>query len=244
MQRTTYILVSIAICLTGCRSVLVNKEFQKTTKHTIPLGIVGEQKDFVLEQDYNHTALPEYQSPIKVNISVLEFNTTSYKAFANAKTRQDQKLSVNYVDSLKSKPKYVKVDIADRVAVLNALNNSTNKDVFNFLQNKKEAHMVTSIAMALNSNDLLSVTNAEEVFLERTGIKNYALNLYNNKELQQTILFTNGVVFAYKTSSCCWKQNSKYQLEIIDLAEGNTKCPNQSYRSAKRANKKINYYKL
>jgi len=243
MNKRNYFFL-VGLCLVSCKTIVVNKEFQKTTTHTIPLGTVGEEKDFVLEQDYNHIALPQYQSPIKVNVSVLEFGTNSYKAFTNAKTKQNKTVSVNYVDSVKNKPKYIKVDIADRVAVLNTLNNNTNKDVFNFLQNKKEAHMVTSIAMALNSNDFMPITNAEEVFLERTGIKNYALNLYNNKELQQTILFTNGVIFAYKTSSCCWKQNSKYQLEIIDLAEGNTKCPSQSYRNAKRANKKINYYKL
>jgi len=241
MNRVFTVLIAL-VTLTGCNSILVNKEFQKTTAHGMYLGTVGESTDFVLEKDYNHITFPEYQTPIKVQVTKLDFNKTSYKAFVEAQLNQAQKVSVNYIDSLKQKPKYIKLDIADRLAVLNTLND--NKDLFNFLKNKNEAHLVTSIAMALNNADINAVSGAEEVFLEITGIKEYNLNLYNNKELQQTINFKDGVVFAYKTSSCCWKQNDRYKLEIIDLAEGDNKCPKKSYKSAHSAKKNINYFKL
>ncbi len=242
MNRLNMLL--LIVCFTSCKTVQINHEYQKSTTQNIQLGTVGEQKTFILEQDYNHTALPNYQTPIKVNVNPLEFNKSTFKVFSNAKINQNQKVSVNYVDSLENKPKYLKLDIADRVAVLNTLNNKASKDVFQFLQNKDQAHLVTSIALALNTDDINTIINADEVFLEVTGIKNYALNLYKGEIVQQTILFNDGVVFAYKTSSCCWKQNDKYQLEIVDLAEGNTKCPSQSYKSVKQAKKEINYFKF
>ncbi|WP_290698282.1 hypothetical protein [Lacinutrix sp.] len=243
MTRYIYLFLIVAF-ITSCKTISIAQDYQKTTTQNIQLGTVGEQKNFVLEQDYNHTALPKYQTPIKVNVSVLDFNKTIHKAFANAKENQNQAITVNYVDSLKRKPKYLKLEIADRVAVLNALNSKENKDVFSFLETKTEAHLISSIALALNPNDLIAITAADEVFLEVTGIKNYALKLYKNKLVQQTIMFNDGVVFAYKTSSCCWKQNDKYQLEIVDLVQGRDKCPSDTYRFAKRAKKKIDYYKL
>lgn len=239
---------SIALILVtffiSCKSIKVNQEFQKTTTQNLQLGTVGEQKDFILEQDYNHVALPVYNIPIKVNVSPLSFNKSSYNAFVKAKPSQTQKVAVNYIDTLDAKPKYLKIDIADRVVVLNTLNSKTNQDVFQFLKNKDQAHVITSLTVVFNNNQLEVLSQADEVSLEVTGVKNYALKAYKDNILQQTILFNEGVVFAYKTSSCCWKQNDKYQIEIIDLAEGNNKCPNQSYKSANRAKKEINYFKL
>jgi len=238
------LLVLVSSCLISCKTISIDKDYQKTTTQNIQLGTVGEQKNFVLEQDYNHTALPKYQTPIKVNVSVLTFNRTTFKSFSKAKTNQNQGVTINYVDSLENKPKYLKLEIADRVAVLNTLNSKENKDVFNFLQTKTEAHLVSSIALVLSINDITATITADEVFLETTGIKNYALKLYKNKIAQQTILFSDGVVFAYKTSSCCWKQNKKYQLEIVDLVESDDKCPSNTYRFAKRAKNKIDYFKF
>lgn len=235
------ILVSFLI---SCKSIKVNREFQIKTTQNLQLGTVGEQKEFLLEQDYNHVALPVYNIPIKVNVSPLNFNKSTYNAFTKAKPTQTQNVGVNYIDSLDTKPKYLKIDVADRVAVLNTLNSKTNQDVFQYLKNKDQTHVITSLAVVFNNNQLDALVQADEVFLEVTGVKNYALKVYKDNTLQQTILFNEGVVFAYKTSSCCWKQNEKYQLEIIDLAEGNNKCPNQSYKSANRAKKEINYFKL
>jgi len=238
------IFICLAVFLASCKTVLVQKEFQKTTTQNIKLGTVGEQKDFILEQDYNHTALPNYQDPIKIQVSLIAFNTSTYKTFTKAKTSQNQSVAINYIDSISNKPKFLKLEIADRVAVLNALNNTENKDVFQFLKNKNDAHIITSVSLVLKENDITAITKANEVFLENSGIKSYALHLYNNKELQQTINFKEGVVFAYQTSNACWKENDKYQLKIIDLVESNDKCPSKTYRASKRAKQKINYYKF
>ena len=222
----------------------MQQESQNTTTQQIILGTVGEQKRFVLEQDYNHTALPKYKLPIKVNVNAIVFTKPTFKAFSKAKVSQSQNVSINFVDSLHTKPKFLKLELADRITVLNALNAKENRDVFQFLQNKSEAHLVTSISIAFNTKDITTLINAEEVFLEVDGIKNYALKTYKNGELQQTIQFNQGIIFGYQTSSCCWKQNDKYQLEIVDIVERNDQCPNKTYKSSKRAKKKINYYKF
>jgi len=241
MNKIIFLILSIFF-FTSCKTISIQNESHTKIDQNIQLGTVGEQKDFILEQDYNQTAIPKYKKVVKVQIDVIDFNKQSFKSFLKAKKSQSKTITVNYLDSLDQKPQYLKLEIADRVTILNALNHKENKDVFQFLENKKEAHLVTSIALALNKSDIEAIYKADEVFLEMVSKKSYGLITYINKEARQTILFNQGVVFAYQTSSCCWKQNDKYQLEIVDLVEGSDMCPNKTYKSSKRAIKEIDYY--
>lgn len=69
------------------------------------------------------------------------------------------------------------------------------------------------------------------------------LELYTNSKLSQKINFNQGIVFKHKASSNCWQENSKQQLEIVDLVEAGA-CPKKTFKSANRAKKDINYFKL
>ncbi len=242
MHKHLYIFI-LVISFSSCKTISIQKETQQTTTQNIMLGVIGNQKTFVLEQDYNHLALPDYNQPIKIQPSLVTFNNKAFNAFKKAKQTQSKNVDVNYIDSLKTnQPTFLKLEIADRVGVIKTLKSKTNTEVFQFLEDNNEAHVITSISIALNQDHQSAITNADEVFLETSGIKNYVLKTYKNKVLQQTIKFTDGVVFAYQTSNTCWKEDNKYQLQIVDLVESNDKCPSKSYQSAKRAKQKINYY--
>jgi len=239
-----FISLVVIVVLSACRTMSLTLENHTNTSQNLMLGVVGVEKDFILEYDYNHVALPAFEQPIKVHVNVLEFNKQTYKAFAKATNSQGTDIKIEYADSLKTKPQFLKLEIADRIGVIEALNNEENANVFQFLQNKTEAHLVTALSIALNENDRLAIVNADELFLENVGVKSYGLKLYTEGKLQHTINFTDGVVFAYQTSYCCWKQNDKYQVEIVDLVKSNNKCPNYTSKSSNRAKKKIDYYKF
>ncbi|MCD2260796.1 hypothetical protein [Psychroserpens luteolus] len=243
MNKHIYILLIIC-CLLSCTSVKVLNESQNTTIQNVSLGTIGLDKDFVIEKDYNNIAIPKYEKPIKIYASLIDFNKASFKAFENALKVQSSKINLTYNDTLDAKPKYLKLEVSDRLEVINSLQSTANKSLFELLKNNNEAHLVTSIAIAIDQSQLHLLANAEEIFLEGSGIKSYSINSYSDGKLQHKLKFNTGVVFAYQTSSCCWKQNDKYQLEIVDLVENNDKCPNNTYRSSKRAEKKINYYKF
>ncbi|TXD83449.1 hypothetical protein ESY86_09550 [Subsaximicrobium wynnwilliamsii] len=208
------------------------------------LGSLGEHDDFLLQSDYNGVAFPMYSNPIKLSATLVNFGKESENAFLKAQERQSKELAINFNDSIQNKSQYVKLQISDRLELITSLNNSDNEDVFEFIKNNKDVHAITSLAIALNQEDLDKIAKTDELFLEASGIKTYSLNLYNDGKFQQKINFNDGVVFAYQTSKCCWKENDRHQVEIVDLVEGNDNCPNGSYTSAKRAKKKINYYKF
>ncbi|TXE15321.1 hypothetical protein ES692_17230 [Psychroserpens burtonensis] len=222
----------------------VNGEHQALTKQGVILGTIGIDKDFIAERDYNTIALPNYENPIKVSASLVAFNKRTFKLFSEAQNTQSERVNISYNDTLDDKAQYLKIEIIDRLEILNSLKTKTNDDAFQFLKDNSRTHVITSVAIALDTLNIVAITNAQEIFLEITGVKTYSLNLYKDNSLQKKIFFNEGVVFAYQSSSPCWKQNDKYQLEIIDLVETNDKCPNNSFRSSNRAKKKINYFKL
>jgi len=242
MNTYRYLLL-LMICFVSCKTVSVQQELQQITVNSKILGSVGEQKDFVLEQSYNNIAFPNYQNPIKIDVTSVSFTKATFKMFLKAKEGQKSNVSVNYIDSLKVKPHFLKLKLADKVEIISALNSKYNKDIKDYLFNKNESHIVSGISLALNQNEMNTIINSDEVFLEHTGIKSYAINCYKNSELLQTLLFNQGVVFTYKTSSFCWQEDDKYQLKIVDITETN-KCPKSTSSSAKQAKKNINYFKF
>ena len=236
------VLFSLVVMLTACKTISVNQQTQKKTLQHIPLGTIGEQKSFVLAQDYKPTAIPKFQKPVRVQLSLVPFNAATHKAYKKAKVFQNNKTDINYVDSIKVKPKFIRLEIADRLTIINSLNSNENKDVLAFLKNKSNAQLITTISIALNKSVMASLHNADEVFLTKTGINSYGLMLFKDKIKQESIRFKDGVVFAYEASNFCWQEDSTRQLKIVDINPD--KCPNSTYRNAKRAKKKMNYYKL
>ena len=103
------------------------------------LGVIGEDKQFVFEQDYNHTAIPQYNAPLKVQVSAQYFNMSIFKAYDKAAINQKSNFTV---DSLSNKPQFLKLDLPDRVRVLNALNSKLNNNVKYYVSNKKETHII------------------------------------------------------------------------------------------------------
>ncbi|MGC1633072.1 MAG: hypothetical protein WA749_13255, partial [Gelidibacter sp.] len=149
-----------------------------------------------------------------------------------------------FEDSLANKPHLLNIEPSDKVGLINLLNDASNKEIQMYLQNQNAAHIVTNISMVLNEADMNEVIKANEVFIAQIGIKVIGLKLFNNSALTRTINFNDGVVFAYRTSGICWKENDKYQMKIVDLVESGSGCPKQSYTSSKRAKKKVDYFKF
>lgn len=240
--------VLIVFCLfmlgTSCKTLDFGQVSQTKTTQQIQLGSIGSDKDFLLQQAYNNTAIPKYAKPITLAVSIKPFTKQSFKNFTKAKALQTAEVNINYIDSIANKPQYIELQIADKVAIINAFNTNDNQDIKNYLDHNQNANVITSISMALNKKDLEKMTNSDAVFLIESTHKIYTLQLYKANKKIETILFNESIVFGYKTANCCWQENNKYQLNIVDLVSAFNNCPNGTYRSSKRAKKKINYYKL
>lgn len=225
--------------LQSCKTIDIRQTSQTNTTQQVSLGSIGLDKDFILQKEFNNTAIPDYIEPLKVSVRVTPFNKQTYKTFIKAQALQPAGVKINYIDSIKNKPKYIKLQIADKVAVIDALNDTKNRSVKTYLSNNNHTNILTSVSLALNQNDLDAIVHADAVFLVEKGLKTYVLQLYKAGVKTDIIQFNQGIVFAYKSSNCCWQENKRHQVDIVDLVTEFNSCPNKTYRSAKRAEKKI-----
>lgn len=228
----------------SCKTVSIQQSTQHVTTKQVVLGSIGSHNNIVLQTKFSNTAIANYKNPIKLTVSVVPFTKQTYKAFVNANKSQAKQLSINYTDSLTVKPVFVQLQIEDKVSLLNELNNVNNYTIKDYLSHNPNTNIITQMSLALNNTDIEAIQQADAIFLAQSILKTYALQLYKDDKPAQTIKFNNGVVFAYKTSNCCWQEDSKYKLQIVDLVDIYNTCPNKTYRSAQRAKKKINYFKL
>ncbi len=245
MKLSVSIVCCVFICLMSCKTIVFNQVTQTKTTKQVVLGSIGSEKEFLLQKGFNNSAVPNYKTPIKLSIIAKPFTKQTYKTFTKAKALQSADIKINYIDSIPNKPKYIQLQIADKVAVLTALNSEENNAVKAYLSLNTYAQVLTNMSLVFNQKDIESINKADAVFLVENGLKTYALQLYRDKVKTQTISFINSIVFEYQVLNCCWQENKKHQLDIVDLVSKYTNCPKNTYRSSKRAEKKItNYYKL
>ena len=243
MNKNSYLFCSVLLLLMSCKTLSIHPESQTKTIEPLVLGSIGSGKEFILQKGFNEASYPTYTKSIKVTVLKTTFNKSSYKSFLKAKKSQSKDINIQYIDSLKEKPYYIKLQIADKVSLINALNDKTNEDVKYYLSINTNANLITGLSIALNKTDLQNIEQAKAVFLVEDSLKTYALQLHVNDKIE-LLYFNKGVVFGYNTANCCWQENNKYQLNIVDLVNDYSSCPNKTYQSSNRAKKKINYFKL
>lgn len=236
-------LLCLPFLVISCKTGSILQEQQTKTTQQVILGGIGSGKDVIWQSEFNSAALPTYRQPIKATVINKVFNSQTYKAFTKAKALQPADVNIHFVDSIPNKPHYLQLQIADKVEVLNALNMQENKEVKDYLGRNTQAKVLSSIWIAFNQTDFDAILSADAVFLIENGAKTYALQLKKDNKRVGVIPFNQGIIFGYDTSSCCWQERKRNQIEVVDLVGDFKSCPNGTYRSAKRANKAIQDYK-
>lgn len=238
-----YVLLCCYACISLSSIAIYSQQISsKRTTQQIALGSVGLDKDFMLQKGFNSVALPTYKEPIKVSVLAVAFTKSRFKTFMEANKRQSA--NVTLVDSITKNLMFVQLDIADNITLINALNQSENSHVKTYLRNNKQANILTTISIAFNQKDFDAIMNADAVFLVESSPKTYALQLYKDGQKTELVKFNQGTVFGFDISNCCWQENEKRQLNIVDLITDYRNCPNNTYKSANRAKQKVNYFKF
>lgn len=203
------------------------------------LGALIAPSGSIFTSETNTLALLPIKQPIKVTIAEKAFTKSTFKDF---KRQVKPNVSINYVDSLKTKPSYLKITIADKLNLLNTINHKGNAALRDLLSTNSNIALVTSIAIAFNKKELNTLLQAEEVFLEVYGKQSTALVVYTKGKKTAIIPFSKGCIFEYDSSHFCW-QEDKGKPKIVTVT-ARKRCPKDTHGSADKTKTKINYYKF
>ncbi|MEW7291273.1 hypothetical protein [Aquimarina sp. 2304DJ70-9] len=233
----------LALGCIGCHSIKVNTTSMHTsTTNPFALGIIGSQKNDVLSSDFKVSALPVYKQKIRVGVAAVDFTTTTFEAYQ--KVSKENKQGIAYVDSLDNKPRFVTLELLDRVAAITELQKGYNAQTISYLKGQKRATIVTSVSLALPKAVIQEITGAEVVFLNTGGYKQYQLSLVNAGRTYKTINFGEATVFGYELSFFCWSENDRKQITLSNIIDEKSSCSKNAYRDAQKAMEKMNYFKL
>jgi len=234
---------AVLLVIISCQSISSTLNLNNKEKQTVELGNIGYSEDLLFEDSFENIAIAKFNNPIKVSVTQADFSKSDYKKYLQNKYSKPSSIEVKYVDSIKTKPQYVILTIIDKLTIIDALNTAENTSLKELVSYQDQSELITSISAALNLAQIKQIISADEIFLVPNGIKSYALQLYTDKQPKQLIKFSDMVAFDYKSSCMCWQENTRRQLKIVDFVEGSD-CPKDTYKSAKRAKKKIDYFKF
>lgn len=241
MKKLIFILVFIFIFF-SCKPVIVNHEVKNATATNLELGNIGLPGRSLLEYKFKTTAIPRFKNKVRIEIEQANFNKGKFNTYLKASP--ENKSGIVYIDSLKNKPQFLELKIIDRVGLLTAINEDI--EVLNYLKSAQEdIKIITSLSIALNNNLLETITTAESLFLiYKETFKKHQILAVNKNGKESIINFGEGTAFTYGISSFCWQENERKQIVIADIIDSWSSCASKTYKKARRAKKKVNYYKL
>ncbi|MHA7057058.1 hypothetical protein ACWGOQ_0007555 [Aquimarina sp. M1] len=243
MQFKKYSLVVISvICFAGCRSISVNKSAMHTATTTpVAIGVIGIHENHMRTTNFQVTAIPIYKKGIRVGITATGFNKTTYNAYLEASTNDNQKIV--YIDSLETKPEFLKIELIDWVTIIAELQQEYNQQTIAYLKRQADAEIISSVSIAVSQQTITDIQKAEAVFLVNENYKQYGLALVKDGKTYKTIDFADTTIFGYRLSYFCWGENDKRRAALFDIVDENDNCPKHTYKNAEKAKEKINYFK-
>jgi len=213
-------------------------------KGQIPvIGSIANEKKSLLGSEVHCIGKPHMIHALALSIREIPFTKSTYRTYQNRKIHNEEKGAVHYVDSLTVKPKYITLEISDRIALQTLLNHSDNSDVRSYLIKDEDYSVVSGITMVVNPELRRDFMASEALFLTETEHGVLGIALMNNKETV-TIPLPKAGIFDYKLSGFCWGENRYGEKQIEAIVSYGDRCPEGTEKDAHKLNATKNYLKL
>jgi hypothetical protein len=127
-------------------------------------------------------------------------------------------------------------EILDKVGLLEQMN--TDKELMKYLRKNEKYRLVSQVTVHFPDAILQQIRSSDEIYLAQTKAKTLSLRLFKDNKVFDQIEFTQGKIVKFKTSEFCWALNKRREPEIFDLVPEGIECQGETYRTAKKAQKK------
>ncbi len=238
-MRPTHIVLLLAVVLGACAPLGKIKE-KKTG--TLSIGVIGKEKNFLMVKDFQHIGNPNLNGPVALSVRELPFNKAGYRDYRAMKARQGEKPTFDYVDSLPVKPRYLLVEIKDKIALTTALNATDNKTVRSYLAKDPDCKIVTGISLYLEPGPASQLLASDNVFLITDRNGQLRIECSGNAKKQQLVLPVTEI-FDYGTMGFCWGEDAYGHVRIQTLSP-NGNCPNGTENNAVKLETAKSYLKI
>ncbi len=245
MKNIKFILIGLLLGLSfGFNGCATYKAKQQVAAVSFPeLGSLVQVKDHMLYTSASPMGVPQWSTPLKVELAQLPFNKAVYSKYASFIQQSAGINSIVYIDSLPVKPKYLKISLTDHIALTQELNASENSHVCSYLENDPNYKLVTALLFTVPDAQIPALLEADFITLEQDALKEMKLVWHKDNQKKQ-IDMKSMEVFDYEYHSFCWGEDQFHNKKIQLLTQGNGKCPKGTEKKATKLKRDQSYLKL
>ena len=241
MRKYSLYLFLTVILIHSCASF---KAEQQTAALTFPeLGSIIKTRGALWYSTSEQVGLPQWSAPIKVQLQQLPFNPLSYTAYAEYMANAGKINSIAYRDSLPYKPKYIRLQLLDKIRLTNELNSESNKQVMAYLENDSDCKIVTRMDFTVPETIMPFFETADNVLLKQDTFNKVQLVLVNGGK-EEIIDFSQIQVFDFEYSSFCWGEDRYHKKQIENIVPVGEKCPKGTYVKPEKVKTEKSYLKF
>ncbi len=218
-------------------------KYQEAALSLPSLGSVVQAKGALWFSLSEQVGTPQWDSPLTIKAQELPFNKASYTTYANYMAKAGKINGIAYVDSLPYKPKYLRLQILDKIDLVARLNGKNNTAVREFLENDDAYKIVTSLDITTADAMLIQLSEANSIVLQEDAQMGIHLVLTHNKQ-KTKVAFSEMQVFDFGFSSLCWGEDRYHRKKIETLLSGTQKCPKGTFKKAAKVASDRSYQKF
>lgn len=230
------------LILFSCNTVKVKNDSYKITNETVDFLAIGESTTSLNQQNHFESfGFPKLEDKIKLYAEVLPYTKALNKIYVSKKEFYQNQSKSTYADSLEVKPEVLHISIADKVALVTAINSQNNIFLREFIQTTEKASIITDFVLNANKLTLEKIKQADSYYLVQTNDAKYEIALYLNNKKSETLTISSKDVLAYQTNDFCWMENAKGKWIIGDLVDEGTSCNGKTYKKVQHKKEKSLY---
>lgn len=215
------ICILLFVVVVSCKPI----QYRHSTDISLPeLGTLGIYTSYLLGNDYQPKTITNLSDPIRLQWEAITIQKREIF------TKKDT-LITSQKDSI-----LISFEILDNVGLLKQIN--ADKELMKYLRKNEKYKLVSEVTVHFPDNILQQIQSSDEIYLTQNKAKTLSLNLLKNNKVSSQIEFTDGKIVKFKTSEFCWALNKRREPEIFDLVPEGTECSGDTYKSAKKVEKK------
>ena len=174
-----------------------------------------------------------FEVPLLVSQQELPFNKVSYAKYTKYLANANRINSVAFTDSMPFKPKYIRLQLLDKITLTSLLNDKNNINIRGYLENDPNFKLITQIDVT-TTDELRELFSQAKTVLLKKAANNKQILFVQHSQGYKEIDFSHLEVFSYDYVSFCWGEDRYHSKIIKILAEGDSGCPSTTYKKASK----------
>lgn len=210
--------------------------------HLPTLGDIGKPSPRFSGKGTGHVGSPALSLPIALSLREVPFTKKKFREYAAIQKGKGREIGISFIDSLPVKPKYIFLEISDRIALTGELNADRNHGVREYLSRDPAHGIVTSISAVGDSRILERLIASDGIFLTkgRNGLMGLEVVKANSRE---SVPLAELDVFAHEMAGFCWGLDRYGVPRIEAIVPIGTACPQDTERKAYRLDRTKPYFR-